>query len=111
MVAPHLDEKVSPVISTSGLTKSYRGKTVLSSLNLTVQKNSILGFLGPNGAGKTTTIKLLLGLARPTSGGATVFGSDILADSVEIRTGYYAQFGCVAPGYNATISLPATTGT
>lgn len=85
--------EVSPAISTTGLTKAYGGKTVLASLNLRVPRNSILGFLGPNGAGKTTTIKLLLGLARPTGGGATVFGSDILSDSIEVRKriGYLTQ--------------------
>jgi len=83
----------SLAITTTGLTKSYGGKTVLKSLNLRVEKNSILGFLGPNGAGKTTTIKLLLGLARPTSGGATVFGRDILTESIEVRkrVGYLTQ--------------------
>jgi ABC-type multidrug transport system ATPase subunit len=62
-------------------------------LDLTVSKNSIFGFLGPNGAGKTTTIKLLLGLAKPTAGSATVFGHDIVHDNVEIRkrVGYLAQ--------------------
>jgi ABC-2 type transport system ATP-binding protein len=67
--------------------------TALKSLDLTVSKNSIFGFLGPNGAGKTTTIKLLLGLARPTAGSATVFGHDIVHDNVEIRkrVGYLAQ--------------------
>src|SRR5215216_2167388 len=53
------------VINTQGLTKTFKGVDALSSLNLTVQKNSIFGFLGPNGAGKSTTIKLLLGLSRP----------------------------------------------
>ena len=65
----------------------------LQALNLRVPKNSIFGFLGPNGAGKTTTIKLLLGLSRPTSGSATVFGLDIVRESTEIRrcVGYLAQ--------------------
>src|SRR5690606_9384722 len=58
-----------------------------------VPKNSIFGCLGPNGAGKTTTIKLLLGLARPTGGSATIFGLDVVNDSTEIRkrVGYLAQ--------------------
>jgi ABC-2 type transport system ATP-binding protein len=81
------------VISTQGLTKTFKGVNALKSLNLTVRRNSIFGFLGPNGAGKTTTIKLLLGLTRPTSGSATVFGQNIVHDSVKIRrhTGYLAQ--------------------
>jgi ABC-2 type transport system ATP-binding protein len=81
------------VIETHGLSKTYKEVTALKSLDLTVSKNSIFGFLGPNGAGKTTTIKLLLGLARPTAGSATVFGHDIVHDNVEIRkrVGYLAQ--------------------
>jgi ABC-2 type transport system ATP-binding protein len=81
------------VINTQNLTKTFKGVNALQSLNLKVAKNSIFGFLGPNGAGKTTTIKLLLGLARPTSGSATIFGLDSVNDSTEIRkrVGYLAQ--------------------
>jgi len=81
------------VIRTSGLTKSYREVQALQSLDLEVKRNSIFGFLGPNGAGKTTTIKLLLGLARPSAGGATLFGMDIAHQSLAIRrrVGYLAQ--------------------
>jgi len=81
------------VIDTRRLGKSYNGVQALKSLDLKVPKNSIFGFLGPNGAGKTTAIKLLLGLARPTAGGGSVFGRDIVKDSVEIRkrVGYLAQ--------------------
>ncbi|HSD85367.1 MAG TPA: ABC transporter ATP-binding protein [Anaerolineae bacterium] len=81
------------VIETHGLSKAYKDIAALKSLDLTVSKNSIFGFLGPNGAGKTTTIKLLLGLAKPTAGSATVFGHDIVHDNVEIRkrVGYLAQ--------------------
>jgi ABC-2 type transport system ATP-binding protein len=82
-----------PVISISGLTKTYKGVNALRSLDLKVPKNSIFGFLGPNGAGKTTTIKLLLGLARPTGGSCSVFGMDVTKDSKAIRrrVGYLAQ--------------------
>ncbi len=81
------------VIETSGLTKTYKNIQALRGLNLKVRRHSIFGFLGPNGAGKTTTIKLLLGLARPTSGQAKVFGEDIVTQSTEIRAhiGYLAQ--------------------
>jgi ABC-2 type transport system ATP-binding protein len=73
------------VIITRGLSKSYEEVDALRSLDLQVPEKSIFAFLGPNGAGKTTTIKLLLGLTRPTSGGGTIFGKDIVRDSVDIR--------------------------
>jgi ABC-2 type transport system ATP-binding protein len=81
------------VIETHNLSKAYNGVQALKDLNLTVKQHSIFGFLGPNGAGKTTTIKLLLGLARPTSGSAHVFGYDIQRESISIRkrVGYLAQ--------------------
>ncbi|MEZ4672543.1 MAG: ABC transporter ATP-binding protein [Anaerolineae bacterium] len=81
------------VIKTQDLTKTFKGVNALNALNLTVPKNSIFGFLGPNGAGKTTTIKLLLGLARPTGGSASIFGMDVVKNSTEIRkrVGYLAQ--------------------
>lgn len=81
------------IIRTEALSKAYPGQQALTSLNLSVPRHSIFGFLGPNGAGKSTTIKLLLGLARPTSGRATIFGHDSVTDSVAIRRriGYLAQ--------------------
>ena len=83
----------APIIETRGLSKAYRGTQALQGLDLRVQQNSIFAFLGPNGAGKTTTIRLLLGLARPTSGSGSVFGLDIARDSVAIRRriGYLPQ--------------------
>jgi ABC-2 type transport system ATP-binding protein len=88
-----MKESTPPVIETHGLTKTYKGVQALQSLDLRVNQNSIFGFLGPNGAGKTTTIKLLLGLIRPSSGSATVFGMDIVGQSVDIRArvGYLPQ--------------------
>jgi ABC-2 type transport system ATP-binding protein len=81
------------VIDTKGLSKTYKGVNALLPLDLQVRKNTIFGFLGPNGAGKSTTVKLLLGLAQPTAGTATIFGQDIVRHSTEIRrrVGYLAQ--------------------
>jgi ABC-2 type transport system ATP-binding protein len=81
------------VIRTQGLSKTYQGVNALQPLDLQVARHSIFGFLGPNGAGKSTTIKLLLGLAKPTGGSATIFGQDSVRDSVAIRekVGYLAQ--------------------
>jgi ABC-2 type transport system ATP-binding protein len=83
----------SYVIETRDLSKIYKDIQALKTLDLKVQHNSIFGFLGPNGAGKTTTIKLLLGLIRPSAGGAQVFGMDTVRDSVDIRAriGYLPQ--------------------
>ena len=62
-------------ISTSGLTKRFRGgQLAVDHIDLAVPLGSVYGFLGPNGSGKTTTIRMLLGLAYPTSGRATLLG-------------------------------------
>jgi ABC-2 type transport system ATP-binding protein len=60
-------------ISSSGLTKRFRGgQLAVDHIDLEVPEGSVYGFLGPNGSGKTTTIRMLLGLAFPTSGSATL---------------------------------------
>jgi ABC-2 type transport system ATP-binding protein len=62
-------------ISTSGLTKRFRGgQLAVDHIDLAVPGGSVYGFLGPNGSGKTTTIRMLLGLAFPTAGGAALLG-------------------------------------
>ena len=62
------------IITTDSLTKRYGKKYVVKNLDLCVPTGSIYGFLGPNGAGKSTTMKMLLGLAKPTSGEIRIFG-------------------------------------
>jgi ABC-2 type transport system ATP-binding protein len=84
----------------------------LKSLDLKVSDKSIFAFLGPNGAGKTTTIKLLLGLTRPTSGSGTIFGRDIVKDSVDIRAnvGYLPQDARFYEHMSARETLAFTAG-
>jgi len=81
------------VIETHHLCKSYGDVQSLRDVNLTVPRHSIFGFLGPNGAGKTTLMKTLLNLIRPTAGTGTIFGYDIVTESVRIRerVGYLPQ--------------------
>jgi ABC-2 type transport system ATP-binding protein len=68
------DAQTQPVVAVRDLTKRFGTVVAIDALSFTLEAGSITGFLGPNGAGKTTTLRLLLGLARPTSGEALVFG-------------------------------------
>jgi ABC-2 type transport system ATP-binding protein len=74
-----------PVVETRELTKRYGSFVALDRLTMSVERGQILGFIGPNGAGKTTTIKILVGLARPTGGSATVAGIDCAAEPRKIK--------------------------
>ncbi|MBW3594856.1 MAG: ATP-binding cassette domain-containing protein, partial [Actinobacteria bacterium] len=73
----------------TGLRKEYRklrGATTIAvdGLDLVVESGGVFGFLGPNGSGKTTTIRCLLGLIRPTTGTAHVFGHDSTRDLASV---------------------------
>ena len=61
-------------VSTTGLTRRFADTVAVENINLEVRPGRVVGLLGRNGAGKTTTLRVLLGLARPTSGSARVFG-------------------------------------
>ena len=76
------------IIETADVRKSYGDVQALAGLDLRVPRGAICGLLGRNGAGKTTTIKVLLGMVRPTSGQARVFGlaADDERASVAIRS-------------------------
>ena len=80
-------------IEARGLTKQFGSILALDRLDLIVPAGSIFGLLGPNGAGKTTTIRILTGLARPTSGSASVAEVDVGFDQPELRRrlGYLDQ--------------------
>jgi len=80
-------------VETFNLTKHYsRGKVkALNDFSLQVETGQIFSLLGPNGAGKTTLIKLLIGLAHPTAGHATVFGKSIRNYKMHQHIGYLAE--------------------
>lgn len=92
---------MTSAIHTSGLTKDYGAGRGLFDLDLDVPAGQVFGYLGPNGAGKTTTIRLLMGLANPTRGSASIFGLDCQSDAVEVKrhVGYVPgeppQFGAL----------------
>lgn len=63
------------VVQSDSLSKRYGNVLAVDDLTFAIEAGTITGFLGPNGAGKSTTLRMLLGLAKPTGGHATVFGS------------------------------------
>jgi ABC-2 type transport system ATP-binding protein len=75
----------TPAIAVRDLKKFYGDTPAVDGLNLEVAAGSFFGFLGPNGAGKTTTIRMLVGLARPTSGSIRLLGLDMPEKETEIK--------------------------
>jgi len=73
----------TPVVRFEELTKRFGDLTALDRFTLDVKEGEIVGLLGPNGAGKTTTLRTLLGLLKPTSGRAEIFGIDAWQDPVK----------------------------
>jgi ABC-2 type transport system ATP-binding protein len=73
-------------IEVEHLRKRYGTVAAVDDLSFTVRAGAVTGFLGPNGAGKTTTLRILLGLARPTAGSATIFGQPFTALRDPVRT-------------------------
>jgi len=78
-------EEVSAAIRVENLRKIYGDKAAVDGLTLWVPRGSFFGFLGPNGAGKTTTIKMLMGLAPPTSGSIELLGLPMPERALEIK--------------------------
>jgi ABC-2 type transport system ATP-binding protein len=66
---------MTPVVLAESLTKRFGSVTAVQDLSFELDPGTVTGFLGPNGAGKTTTLRMLLGLAVPSSGRAMVFGT------------------------------------
>jgi ABC-2 type transport system ATP-binding protein len=86
----------NPVIKTIDLTKRFGSFTALNKIDLSIPPGAI-GLLGPNGAGKTTLIRILLGLAKPTSGSAEVLGFDAFSQGIQVRerVGYMPEAECL----------------
>src|SRR5690349_5533300 len=84
---------MNEVIVITGLSKSFDDRKAVDGLDLTVNRGEMFGIVGPDGSGKTTTIRMLCGILSPTSGTATVLGSDIVKDpdKVKAEIGYLSQ--------------------
>ncbi|QNK58777.1 ATP-binding cassette domain-containing protein [Paenibacillus sp. PAMC21692] len=90
-------------IHVRGLCKSYKNKSVLNGLDLSVPSGTIFALLGPNGAGKTTLIRILSTLAFHDAGSASVAGHDVIRDRKEVKrsislTGQFAAVDEVLTG-------------
>lgn len=83
------------VASLHAVTKQYGKVAALTGVTLDIRQGGVIALLGPNGAGKTTAVKLLLGLAAPTSGTATLFGGDPRDAQSRRRIGAMLQVGKV----------------
>src|SRR5438552_6964329 len=92
----------SPAFLVEGLTKRYGDRAAVADLTVSVPRGVVAGFIGPNGAGKTTTLAMLLGLVRPSAGGATVLG-----ESIEHPDRYLRRVGALV---EAPALWPALTG-
>ena len=73
---------MNEIVTTSALTKRYKGFAAVEELNMSVREGRIYGFIGPNGAGKSTTLKMLLGLVHPTAGEIELFGKRLTEKSL-----------------------------
>jgi ABC-2 type transport system ATP-binding protein len=78
-----------PMISVSGLCKSYGPARVLDDVDLDVQAGQVLALLGPNGAGKTTMVRILATLLQPDGGEVRIGGYDVVHEPKKVQ----AQIG------------------
>jgi ABC-2 type transport system ATP-binding protein len=83
----------APAVEVTGLTRVFDQFVAVDHIDLRVESGTVFGFLGPNGAGKSTTIRMLCGILRPTSGGGTVGGFDIVRQTEQVKSniGYMSQ--------------------
>jgi ABC-2 type transport system ATP-binding protein len=81
----------APIAILDNITKSYGSTTALDGLSLALRPGEVVALLGPNGAGKSTAVRLMLGLASPTSGNVRIFGSDPRNNVTRTRVGAMLQ--------------------
>ena len=73
------------VVKADDLVKTFGTVTAMDGVNLEIASGEVYGFIGPNGSGKSTTIRTLLGVLKPDSGTAQLFGRDAWHDAVDIH--------------------------
>ena len=90
---------LTAVVELTGLTKRFgSGVVAVDDLSFTVEPGQVCGLLGPNGAGKTTALRVLLGLVRPTSGTASLFGAPVRPGAPQLeRVGALIETAAFVP--------------
>jgi lipooligosaccharide transport system ATP-binding protein len=96
-----------PVLSVSGLRKSYGNHEVLCGLDFAIRRGECFGLLGPNGAGKTTTLRCCLGLIDPNAGTITLVGEPVpqAAREARVRVGVVPQMDNIDPDFTVAENL------
>lgn len=88
-------------IQAEGLTKRFGTHTAVDALDLEVAHGEVVGFIGENGAGKSTTMRMLVGLAVPSAGTVSIFGSSPQDPAVRARVGYLPGDAAYDPRHTA----------
>jgi len=96
-----------PVLSVSGLRKSYGNHEVVRGLDFAIRRGECFGLLGPNGAGKTTTLRCCLGLIDPNAGSITLVGEPVpkAAREARVRVGVVPQMDNIDPDFTVAENL------
>jgi len=97
----------APILSVSGLRKSYGENEVLRGLDFSIRRGECFGLLGPNGAGKTTTLRCCLGLTDPNAGTITLVGEPVpeAARQARVRVGVVPQMDNIDPDFTVVENL------
>ena len=102
---------MTATLRTTGLTKSYSGRTVVRDVDLEIASGEVVGLLGPNGAGKTTTFSMVVGLTSPDSGRVLLNGADVTDDPMYLRArkgiGYLPQEASIFRGLTVEQNIVA----
>ncbi|MBS7008270.1 ABC transporter ATP-binding protein [Anaerostipes sp.] len=92
------------VVKAEDITKSFGKQTAVKNVSMEVKRGDIYGFIGENGAGKTTMIRMMAGLAKPTSGALSLFGNGNPVQARE-KIGTVIEYPALMPGMTAKENL------